>query len=226
MTTTMKPWSYSSLTQFETCPRRFYLTKVSKEVVEPPMDASDHGIVVHAALEHRIKEQKPLPDTLAHLEPLTKKIDAAPGVKHAELKLAIDKAFKPVDFFSPTVWARAIIDAVVVDEERGQAVTLDWKTGKRKPGSAQLMMSAALLMHTVESVDKVKTGFVWLRERKVDREDFGRDQIPAIWQEFMPRVRRLEIAHERDNWPPKPSGLCNGWCPVGRAHCEFWKERK
>ena len=33
------PWSWSSLQSFETCPRRHYLTKISKEVVEPTTSA-------------------------------------------------------------------------------------------------------------------------------------------------------------------------------------------
>jgi hypothetical protein len=50
------PWSYSSLSSFLQCPRRFYLTRVVKEVKEPPTQATLWGQEVHSALELRIKE--------------------------------------------------------------------------------------------------------------------------------------------------------------------------
>ena len=52
-------WSYSSLGAFETCPWRWYLTKISKEIVEPQTDATLWGNRVHKAFEHRISNGTP-----------------------------------------------------------------------------------------------------------------------------------------------------------------------
>ena len=31
-------------------------------------------------------------------------------------------------------------------------------------------------------------------------------------------------AFKTDTWQPRPSGLCNGWCPV--KTCEFWQPKR
>jgi hypothetical protein len=95
-------------------------------------------------------------------------------------------------------------------------------TGKRKPDNDQLMLFAALAMHVWPKLEKVVTGFLWLKEGKIDKETFTRGDITDIWNRFTPRVKRLEIAHETNTWDAKPSGLC-GWCPV--RQCEFWRDR-
>ena len=45
------PWSYSSLQAFETCPRRFYLTRIAKLASEAQTQATLWGNEVHKALE-------------------------------------------------------------------------------------------------------------------------------------------------------------------------------
>jgi hypothetical protein len=102
-----------------------------------------------------------------------------------------------------------------------KALLLDWKTGKRKFDSSQLKLFAGLAFAHYPQVEIVFTGFVWLKEGKIDKDTFTREDVPAIWQEFVPRVRRLERAYEEDKFPPKPSGLCSKWCPVPNRLCKF-----
>ena len=59
-----KAWSYSALTAFETCPRRFELTRVTRQVKEPQTEATIWGNEVHKALELFAKDGKPLPKNL------------------------------------------------------------------------------------------------------------------------------------------------------------------
>jgi len=220
----MPAWSYSSLTSFETCPRKHYLTKVAKVVTEPQNEAATHGNAVHEAFETSVLKQQPLPEKYSQWQPLAQKLMVVPGKRSAELQLAINKSFQPVKWFDKSAWCRGIVDYSV---ERGtKAIALDYKTGKRKPESTQLQLFAALLFHHKPYLDQITTGFVWLPDKKIDREKFTRDDISGIWQEFAPRVERMKYAFENDKWVPRPSGLCNGWCPVGRANCEFWKEKR
>ena len=72
-------------------------------------------------------------------------------------------------------------------------------------------------------VEEVTTGFIWLKDKKVDKEVFKREQLHEIWQGFLPRVIKLESAYDRDSWPARPSGLCKGWCHV--RECPHWKEK-
>lgn len=215
------PWSYSSLTSFETCPYKYYKTRVAKEVKEPEGEAAKWGTEVHKHLENRVKDETPLPDAIQYLEPIVGRVIASPGIKYTEQQLALDRDYLPVSWYDANAWARAIVDVTVINGTK--AVTLDWKTGKRKPGSDQLKMSAAMLFHHYPEVETVNTGFVWIKEKKVDREQYSREDIPVIWQEFIPRAARVDKAFETDRWPKKPSGLCKAWCWC--TDCEFCGRR-
>jgi len=212
-------WSYSALTAYETCPRRFQLTRVTKQVVEPQTEATIWGNKVHKALELFAKGEKPLPPDLQKYERYVKKILSYEGKRVVEERIALDKNFRPTTWMAKDVWVRGIIDIGVVGSEK--AYLLDWKTGKRRPDSNQLKLFAALAFAIYPWVDKVTTGFIWLKSAEFDKEVFTRDQLPEIWDEFFPRLDRLAISYRDDKWTPKPSGLCKNWCPVGRRLCEF-----
>jgi hypothetical protein len=213
------PWSYSSLTAFETCPRRFYLTRVSKEVVEGDTEATLWGKTVHTALEHRIRDGKPMSDLLRKYEPIAARIAAMSGEVTTETPICLTESFKQTGWTSKDAWVRGIVDLTVKKDDK--VLMLDWKTGKRKHDSDQLKLFAGMAFAVDPEVKEVTTGFVWLKENKTDKEKYYRDDVPTIWQHFIPRVRRLDAAHSNNNWPAKPSGLCRSWCPVGRNLCEF-----
>jgi len=214
-----KPWSYSALTAYETCPRRYELTRVSRTVKEPQTEATIWGNQVHKALELYAKGEKPLPEDLKKYEKYVNKILSYEGKRVIEERIALDKNFRPTKWMAKDVWVRGIIDIGVVGSEK--AYLLDWKTGKRKPDMDQLKLFAALAFAVYPWIEKVTTGFIWLKTKEFDKEMFTREQLPEIWDEFMPRLNRLAISFRDDKWTPKPSGLCKNWCPVGRSNCEF-----
>lgn len=107
----------------------------------------------------------------------------------------------------------------------GRNYMVTHNTGKRKV-TDQLSLYAAYIFAHYEEVQTVTTSFVWLKENKLDNDVYKREDVGAIWQKLMPRIVRLEKAYEKDKWEPKPSGLCSGWCPVGKDKCEFWKPRR
>jgi hypothetical protein len=219
MTKGILPWSYSSLTAFETCPRRFKLTRITKEVVEAQTEATLHGNEVHKALENHLNGDKHLPDKYADYLPLVERVKATPGKRLVEYKFALTQSFKPTTFFAKDAWVRGVIDVGVVQPTH--AIVLDWKTGKPKDDHDQLKLFAATAFATHPFVETVKTGYVWLAHNKIDSKEFTKDDVAGIWQEFLPRVTRLTKAAEKDNFPPKPSGLCTKWCPVTKDQCEF-----
>ena len=216
---TIPAWTFSQLEKFETCPRQFYHVRVKRDVTEPPTEATKWGERVHTAMENRIKDGTPLPEGMEQWEGLANKICSLSGEKMAEQKMSLDDSFQPTDWSD--AWTRGIADMLIVDGTR--AGTLDYKTGKRKL-THQLMLYAAYTFAYYPQVETVATGFVWLRDKKIDREFYNRDDLPKIWGTFLPKVRKLESAYERDSWPARPSGLCNGWCPV--KSCEFYKAKR
>ena len=212
-------WTFSQLEKFETCPRQFYHLRVKKDVKDAPNEASKWGERVHEAMEQRLRDGAPLPEGMQQWEGLAKKAEAMPGRKGIELQMALNNAFQPCDW--KEAWTRGIVDYCAV--EGTKAVALDWKTGKRKL-TDQLALYAAYVFAAEPQVDQVEVGFVWMGLKKIDKETFTRESVPIIWQKFLPKVRKLENAYERESWPCRPSGLCNGWCPV--RTCEFWKDKK
>lgn len=213
-------WSYSALSSFETCPRRHNLTKVTKEVSEGQSDAMLWGNKVHKALELRIKDRKPLSPEMIAYEPLALSVErsGAGGLIETEQKMALDVNYNVTGYFAPDCWVRVITDATVIKGKK--AAVLDWKTGKPTPASKQLDLCAAATFAAHPYLETIATSFVWLQHGTTTNATFTRDDVPTIWQEFAPRVTRMEHALQSGNFPPKPSGLCREWCPVPKRLCE------
>lgn len=216
------PWSWSSLQSFETCPWRHYLTKISKEIVEPTTPALSEGRATHKALEDGVNGKAML-GYYQKYQPIVQRVRAATGQKHTEVKFGVTANFQRTGFFDKNVWCRGVIDLAVVGANTG--VLVDWKTGKPKEDSDQLKLFSAAGFTMYPFLKKMKTGFAWLDHDKITTETYYPEDVPIIWQEFIPRVKRMEIAQERGQWIKQPSGLC-GWCPVGRAKCEHWQAYK
>lgn len=211
-------WTYSQLDSFETCPKKFYHLKVVKDFVDPPTVHTEWGTRVHSALEDHLLKGTPLPEGMQQWQTLLSRIKALPGEKLTEHKYSLTRSFEPCDW--KEAWTRGIADLVVVKGHH--AAVIDYKTGKRKP-TEQLDLYAAYVFHHHPDVTKVTTGFVWLKERKIDWKTIERGQLAELWQSFLPRIAKLESAYARDKWPARTSGLCNGWCPV--TSCEFNKKK-
>ena len=182
----MPPWTYSQLDSFETCPRKFYHLKVARDIVEPPSPHAEWGTRVHTAFEEWIKNGSPLPEGMTQWQSLAEKLANLPGEKLCEQKMALDKNFQPTDW--KTSWTRGIADLLVVHKDR--AVVADYKTGKRKP-TEQLDLYAAYTFAHYPQVKVVTTAFVWLKDRKIDKKEVTRDEVPIVWSGFLPRVRKL-----------------------------------
>ena len=114
---------------------------------------------------------------------------------------------------------RGVVDYALVTPLT--AVILDHKTGKPKSDGDQLRLFAGVAFAAFPYVKKVRTGYLWLAHDKTDTKDFTPEDVPEIWVDFGSRVHRMEHAFSTGNFPPKPSGLCRAWCPVGRKLCSF-----
>lgn len=216
-----RPWSYSHLDKFETCPKQFYHVKVAQDIVEPATIHTAWGHAVHDALEQRIINGVPLPESMQQWEKLAAQFEQLPGDKHAEVEMALDKNFLPTGWDEEATWSRGKIDMLILTEKK--AAVIDWKTGNFKP-TEQIPLYVAYTFAHYPALEEIVGLFVWLKSRKVNPIMYKRSDVPAIWQGLLPRVMRLEAAYENDRWPPKPSGLCNGWCPV--KGCQYWREKR
>jgi hypothetical protein len=56
---------------------------------------------------------------------------------------------------------------------------------------------------------------------EMDTEVFTVDKTNLMWADMLSRIERIQQSLDNDNWPAKPSGLCN-WCPAKNI-CEYAK---
>jgi hypothetical protein len=217
-------WSYSTLGRYESCPKQYYHINLIKDVKDEYGDseAGAEGNAIHAALFRRVTKGDPLPLPLRHLEPMARRFADAPGEKHGELKLALNREFEPTGFFDPDVYLRAIIDLVIV---RGtHATVFDYKTGKIKDDFTQLAMSAAVLSRYMPEIQTFDIAFVWLKHKNISKQSYTRPEFKVIWADLLPRAQQLELAVKTTDFPAKKSGLCKGYCPV--KSCPNWEARE
>ena len=75
----MPSWSYSSITLFEQCPKKYYHLRIAKDVKEPESDAIIYGKDLHLAAEEFMRDGKPIPDKYKYIQPMLDKLKALPG---------------------------------------------------------------------------------------------------------------------------------------------------
>jgi hypothetical protein len=213
------PWSFSTIESYETCPAKYEAARVSRKYPDSQNEASIWGNRVHAALEKRVASKTPLPAGMEQWEPLAASFDNHGGKLLTEYRYALNKQFGPTQW--KTAWTRGIIDVGVVRVDH--AAIYDWKTGKPKADAGQLKLSAAAMMHSFPYLKTVTTGYIWLKDNTLKEDTFTREDLPAIWGDFLPRVVKWENSYKLNKWEKRPSGLCNGWC--SNLDCTFNSKR-
>jgi len=212
--------SFSALKQYETCPKRYYHQRITKEVKDSVGEATLYGERVHKHLEDYLKTGAALPDDSAKLQPLcdTFRANAGDGGFFVEQEYTLNKDLQETGWWDADAWLRFKLDVLVV-RDNGTAIVADWKTGKRRPDFDQLEMFALAVFSFWPAVNKVTSVFVWTKENAMDKETYKREHIDDMWTRLLTRINRVEKSLETDVWPAKPSGLCR-YCPC-KDFCEF-----
>lgn len=224
------PYSYSSLTGFETCPRKHYGERLSKEFERPFNKAADDGDIWHKQAEDYAKNETPIPTTNPHkakMEQILEEVRAqGDGQFYAELELAVDQNKQPVDWWHPYAYTRAKMDIVYL---RGaEADSIDWKTGRSDPYSTQLLHSSILLFCHYPDLQKVNCRYEWLKEGFATKRTYHRDFLDKYWEDFEKRVAKYRKAFDTNNWQPTENFLCKAYKKndnkpyCGVTTCEFY----
>jgi len=206
-------WSYSSIKDFENCPRKYHEMRVLKKFKQSNTDATLYGTAVHLAFEEFIRDGTPLPARFAHFQPYVDPLKDMEGDKYCEYKMGIRADFSPCEFFAPDVWWRGIPDLLVIND--GVARVVDYKTGKssRYADTGQLELLSAAIMQTFPEVHTVKGALLFVVARDVVKAKFTRADLPKIWSKWVGEVGKIEAALENGMWNEKEGPLCR-YCPV------------
>jgi len=211
----MKPitWSYSSLSLFQQCPKKYYHLRVVKDVVEPETEALSYGTKVHEAAENFIKLGTPLPPEYSFMQPSLDSLNKLPGEKMCEYRMGLTRSLEPCGFFDKDVWWRGVADLIVKGEDKAWLV--DYKTGKssRYADTKQLeILSLALFKHFPE-IKRVKAGLLFVVANDFVKVDYEGEKSDA-WVKWLEETSQLDKAYEHDVWNAKPNFSCRNYCAV------------
>ena len=221
----MKPpaWSYSSITLFQQCPKKYHHLRIVKDFVEPKTEQLLYGEQLHKAAEEFVRDGTPLPEQFLFILPYLKKLNAVKGDKLCEHKMGITDGGKPCDFSDKHVWWRGIADFLAVDGR--EAVLVDYKTGKsaKYADPKQLdVMAGALFVHYPE-LKTIKSALAFVVSNDFIPKVHAAKQRDEYLATFHDELDRLEHAELSGVWNPKSGPLC-GWCPV--VECEHHRPRR
>jgi CRISPR/Cas system-associated exonuclease Cas4 (RecB family) len=214
-------WSYSRLSSFETCPRKFWNESVAKTVPFVKSEQALYGDLVHKCFELYFKDAKPLPLNLKHWTPTLQFIASAPGEKTIEARIALNKDYEFVEWRAKDAWLRVKSDLTQVHGP--YAAVWDWKTGKPRDDDDQLKLNAAVTFLLDPDIQEISMAYLWLQTKTVTKLKMTQPEAVEFWGEILPRVAKYQDAHDKNEFPPRPCFLCRGWCPV--KTCEFHESR-
>jgi hypothetical protein len=216
-------WSYSSISLFQQCPRKYHRMRVVKDIVEGPQEHLIYGTAVHAAAEEYIRDGTPIPEKYAFIQEYLDPLKALPGIKLCEHEMGLTKDMKPCGFRDKDVWFRGIADLLVINGDKARII--DYKTSKssRYADKKQLELLSLLTFKHFPEVKTVKAGLLFLVIKDLVPAEFTAEQQTDAWGRWIPETNQLESAMITDVWNPRPNFTCRGWCPV--TDCEHNTKR-
>ena len=212
-------WSYSSLSLFDQCPKKYYHLKVAKDVKEPASSAMMYGSDLHLAAEHYVRDGKPLPGKYHYIQSSLDKLNAIPGEKLCEYEMGVkfeDGKIVPCEFNDPMRYWRGIADLLIVDRENHKAWLIDYKTGKsaQYADTKQLRLLAGATFAHFPEIKTIRAGLLFVVANDFVKEDYNTAIPEGYFEPFHGIVNQLKQCHEVDVWNPKRNFTCKGWCPV------------
>ena len=212
-------WSYSSITLFEQCPKKYYHLRVAKDIKEPASDAMLYGTAVHAAAEEYVRDGVPIPQKYKYMEPFLEKLMKIQGEKLCELEMGLKKVdgrLAPCGFYDKDAWYRGIVDLLILDREKKEARIIDYKTSKssRYADPKQLALMAACVFVHYPEIEFIRTGLLFVVCRDFVTVDFDVHKKFDIFAKLDGVLVSRETAYETGVFNPKKNFTCKAWCPI------------
>lgn len=217
----MRPWSYSRLTTWEECPMQYkyyYIEKLPGS--RPPSPAGSRGSEIHKKAElYLLNELKLYPPELQKVSAHAMMLKAKKA--KPEVKLAVKEDWTPVDYDSPDVYFRCIID--VHYHEETVCHVQDWKTGKVYDSHAdQLEIYVAVAAaHAPPETTEYRSRPIYIDQGFVATPKVVTpDRVKPIRLLLDGRIRNAEA----DTIFPTRAGQHCKWCDYSSRHggpCQF-----
>lgn len=213
-------WSFSSLKTFQQCPRKYYRTKILKDIKEPDTQATLYGKSVHTAAEEFIRDGTPVPEQFSYIAPMLETLKNIEGEKHCELRLGLTKQLEPCGFSAKNVWWHGIADLVIINEPKQIAYSMDYKTSKsaRYADVKQLDLVAVGIFKHFPNIVRVKSALAFVVSKEFVKAEHHVEMVPKYIEKPAQDVARIEAAIDNGVWNPVQGPLCK-FCAV--CDCEY-----
>lgn len=213
-------WSFSSLKTFQQCPRKYYRTKILKDIKEPDTQATLYGKSVHTAAEEFIRDGTPVPEQFSYIAPMLETLKNIEGEKHCELRLGLTKQLEPCGFSAKNVWWHGIADLVIINEPKQIAYSMDYKTSKsaRYADVKQLDLVAVGIFKHFPNIVRVKSALAFVVSKEFVKAEHHVEMVPKYIEKPAQDVARIEAAIDNGVWNPVQGPLCK-FCAV--RDCEY-----
>ena len=229
-------YSFTALSQFEQCPKKYYETRVLKKWKQPESEEMQYGTKVHKALEDYALTQAPLPLSLSQYQPYADALDearAAGMVIAPEQTIGVTYDGQGVKGRSDIWWAddvklAGISDLTLLTSDLSYARIADYKTGSAKyPKMEQLDLMAYLTFVEYPTVQTIDAMLLFVKVKEVyphQPERYTRDDMADIAQVFDQKIAQVEVAKATGQWADNGGNPLCGWCEV--LDCPFHQEFK
>jgi hypothetical protein len=208
--------SYTKISMYMSCPMK-KKGRYELGIKEERGPAASRGVDVHAAFEHSVLTGDPLPVEFAFYEDYIKRLRSCSA--KPELKIGVDREWKPTEYDSPDSWLIGIVDLVA---DQGDTVYgWDWKTGKIYDDHVkQKEFYTCMLADAYPAANKFVFSNIYVDSKQEKTHTFTRTDVDHLRGRWGNRIAVME----RDtDCAPTPSFGCR-YCPVSKARggpCPF-----
>jgi len=213
-------WSYSRWRTYDDCPARARYTYVDKLATgDDDSPALARGSRIHAGARDFVVLGGDLPEDLERFADEFAILRRAWEGKLEDVLLeeqwAFDRDWNPVEWFAPSAWARVVLDALVADWPKRQALVVDHKTGRVRPEGheSQLSLYALAVLSRYADVDRVHATLWYLDHGVAHGRTYLRAQLDDLRKGWLGRVEPM--LSDR-TFEPRPSDACR-WCPFSKS---------
>lgn len=162
------PYSYSKISMYHQCPRKFKYAIIDKlKGIQTDDTALIKGRAIHSFLENYPVRIDISPEFEAAISAFIqsdfgKAVLNKPSTR--EYKFGLDRYLNPCDFWDKAVFIRGLIDHISVCEDTVHLI--DYKTGKYKDEKYQsfdqLLVYAIYFFNKYKKIDKIKISYVYV----------------------------------------------------------------
>lgn len=211
-------WSYSSITLFKQCPRKYHHLRILRDVVEPVTSYLAYGSDAHKAAEDYGRDAVPLPKRFEFMKGMIDAIMSSPGELLFEQKLAVTRDLAACGFDSFDAWWRGIADFMAVPGagDGDEATLIDYKTGKsaKYADTDQLELLSLAIFAQYPHIKKVKGGLLFVVSKEFITLHVDRENSEARWDKWKNVSRRLDDCEMYNVWNASSNFTCRNFCAV------------